>query len=101
MSKEEVMAVCNKMNIAVSEEDLKDIMSKLVHVSVHTHNMYSLLRYVDKMAGSELIWMVHLKVDINLHCMTIRCVSVHRQDHLRCLAMRYRCMLHAIDAVRL
>ena len=37
VSKEEVMAVCNKMNVAVSEEDLKDIMSKLVLVSVHTH----------------------------------------------------------------
>ena len=37
VSKEEVMAVCNKMNVAVSEEDLKDIMSKLVLVSVHAH----------------------------------------------------------------
>jgi hypothetical protein len=30
VSKEEVMAVCNKINVTVSEEELKEIMSKLV-----------------------------------------------------------------------
>ena len=30
MSKEEVLAVCKKINVAVSEEDLTEIMSKLV-----------------------------------------------------------------------
>ena len=57
VSKEEVMAVCNKMNIAVSEEDLKEIMSKLVHVSP-MHDIVFRYMYV-KMGGSELIMMVY------------------------------------------
>ena len=62
VSKEEVMAVCNKMNIAVSEEDLKEIMSKLVHVSP-THDIVFRYVYVNKMAGSELIRMVHTHLE--------------------------------------
>ena len=62
VSKEEVMAVCNKMNIAVSEEDLKEIMSKLVHVSPR-HDIVFRYMYVNKMAGSELIRMVHAHLE--------------------------------------
>ena len=42
MSKEEVVAVCKKINVAVSEEDLKEIMSKLV-MSILTDVEFSCL----------------------------------------------------------
>ena len=63
VSKEEVMAVCNKMNVAVSEEDLKDIMSKLVLVHTYMYIWIASYMYISRLSHvfHKINWEVTLK----------------------------------------